>query len=220
MDGLLELRGVAIMGATNRPDIVDPALLRPGRFDRLVYIGEPAEADRKKIFEIHTRNMPIAGSIIEDFVRLTDELDETGFEHLFESIEVGQVFGLDLLREKRKTTEKGTGRDLRPGQRRRRIIELIAARSLRVADPTRERLLGTLAVKTEGYVGSDLETICREAGIFAMRDGAPAVESRHFEEALKKVHPTMNERLRNTYSKYQEFFKGGLPVKDQPPEYQ
>jgi transitional endoplasmic reticulum ATPase len=220
MDGLLELRGVAIMGATNRPDIVDPALLRPGRFDRLVYIGEPAEADRKKIFDIHTRYMPIAGSVIEEFVRVTEELDETGLEHLFESIEEGQVLELDLFREKRKTAEKGTGRDLRPGQRRRRIIDLIQSRSLRVPDSPREHILGTLAVKTEGYVGSDLEAVCREAGIFAMRDGMPMVETRHFEEALKKVHPTMNDRLRSTYSKYQEFFKGGLPVKDQPLEYQ
>jgi transitional endoplasmic reticulum ATPase len=220
MDGLLELRGVAIMGATNRPDIVDPALLRPGRFDRLVYIGEPAEADRKKILEIHSRYMPIAGSVIEDFVQVAGELDETGLEQLFESVGEGEVLEPDLLREKRKTTEKGTGRDLRPGQRRRRIVELIETRSLRVIDTPREHLLRTLAARTEGYVGSDLEAICREAGIFAMRDGVSSVEVRHFEEALKKVHPTMNDRLRSTYIKYQEYFKGGLPVKDQPPEYQ
>jgi ATP-dependent 26S proteasome regulatory subunit len=208
------------MGATNRPDIVDPALLRPGRFDRLVYIGEPTEADRIKILQIHTRFMPIAGSILEDFVRVTDELDETGLEHLFESIGEHERLELDRLIEGRKKAEKGTGRDLRPGQRRRRIIDLIQARSLQIADPTRERLLATLAAKTEGYVGSDLEAVCREAGIFAMRDGVTVVETRHFEEALKKVHPTMNDRLRSTYTKYQEFFKGGLPVKDQPPEYQ
>jgi transitional endoplasmic reticulum ATPase len=220
MDGLLELRGVAIMGATNRPDIVDSALLRPGRFDRLVFIGEPAEEDRKRILEIHTRYMPFSGSVIEDFVRISGELDETGLEHLFGTFEEGQELDPDLLKEKRKTTEKGTGKDLRPGQRRRRIIDLLQARNLRVQDREREHLLGSLATKTEGYVGSDLEAICREAGIFAMRDGMSAVEQRHFEEALKKVHPTMNDRLRSTYSKYQEYFKGGLPVKDQPPEYQ
>ncbi|MGA7628946.1 MAG: CDC48 family AAA ATPase, partial [Methanoregula sp.] len=48
MDGLEELKDVVVMGATNRPDIVDPALLRAGRFDRLVYIGEPTLADRVK----------------------------------------------------------------------------------------------------------------------------------------------------------------------------
>jgi transitional endoplasmic reticulum ATPase len=56
--------------------------------------------------------------------------------------------------------------------------------------------------------------------MFAMREGSPAVHERHFEEALKKVHPTMNDRLRTTYTRYQEYFKGGLPIKDQPPEYQ
>ena len=55
MDGLEELKDVVIMGATNRPDIVDPALLRAGRFDRLVYIGEPTLEDRRKIIGIHTQ---------------------------------------------------------------------------------------------------------------------------------------------------------------------
>ena len=54
MDGLEELKDVVIMGATNRPDIVDPALLRARPFDRLVYIGEPTLEDRRKIIGIHT----------------------------------------------------------------------------------------------------------------------------------------------------------------------
>ncbi len=66
MDGLEELKDVVVMGATNRPDIVDPALLRAGRFDRLVYIGEPTLEDRKKIFSIHTRFMPLEGSALEN----------------------------------------------------------------------------------------------------------------------------------------------------------
>ena len=68
MDGLVELKDVVVMGATNRPDIVDPALLRAGRFDRLVYIGEPALEDRKKIIGIHTRFMPLEGSALEEVV--------------------------------------------------------------------------------------------------------------------------------------------------------
>ncbi|MDD1675102.1 MAG: CDC48 family AAA ATPase [Methanomicrobiales archaeon] len=220
MDGLLELRGVAIMGATNRPDIVDPALLRPGRFDRLVYIGEPNDIDRRKILEIHTRFMPLSGSIIEDFVKETADLDETGLDHLFESIPEAGILDLDTLTEKKKTAEKGTGQELRKGRRRRWVIELIQIRRLQIQDRERDRLLALLASRTEGYVGSDLEAVCREAGMFAMREGLSVVELRHFDEALKKVHPTMNDRLRVTYSKYQEYFKGGLPVKDQPLEYQ
>src|SRR5512138_2286346 len=68
MDGLIELKDVVIMGATNRPEMVDPALLRAGRFDRLVYIGEPVLKDRKQIIGIHTRFMPLEGSEFEEIV--------------------------------------------------------------------------------------------------------------------------------------------------------
>ena len=59
MDGLENLEGVIIIGATNRPEIIDPALLRPGRFDRMLLVNEPDEEARKMILEIHTRNMPL-----------------------------------------------------------------------------------------------------------------------------------------------------------------
>ena len=63
MDGLEELQSVVVIGATNRPTLVDPALLRPGRFDELVYVGTPDKAGREMILGIHTRNMPIAGDV-------------------------------------------------------------------------------------------------------------------------------------------------------------
>lgn len=59
MDGLEELKDVVVIAATNRPDIVDPAIMRPGRFDRLVQIPAPDKETRKKIFEVHTRKVPI-----------------------------------------------------------------------------------------------------------------------------------------------------------------
>ncbi|MBI2931353.1 MAG: CDC48 family AAA ATPase [Planctomycetes bacterium] len=59
MDGLEELRGVVVLAATNRPDLVDPALLRPGRFDELVYVPIPDEAARLEIFRAHTRKMAL-----------------------------------------------------------------------------------------------------------------------------------------------------------------
>ena len=59
MDGLENLEGVIIIGATNRPEIIDPALLRPGRFDRMLLVNEPDEEARKMILDIHTRNMPL-----------------------------------------------------------------------------------------------------------------------------------------------------------------
>lgn len=60
MDGLEELRGVVVIAATNRPDIVDPALLRPGRFDKLLYIPLPDLDARKEILKIHLNKKPLA----------------------------------------------------------------------------------------------------------------------------------------------------------------
>jgi len=76
MDGLEELQSVVVIGATNRPTLVDPALLRPGRFDELVYVGTPDKAGREMILGIHTKNMPIAsdvdlGKIAADTERFT-----------------------------------------------------------------------------------------------------------------------------------------------------
>ncbi|RLF51190.1 MAG: AAA family ATPase [Thermoplasmata archaeon] len=63
LDGLEELRDVTVIAATNRPDIIDPALLRPGRFDRLIYIPPPDKEARKEIFKIHTRKKPLAKNV-------------------------------------------------------------------------------------------------------------------------------------------------------------
>ena len=63
MDGLSALHDVVVIAATNRPDIIDPALLRPGRFDKSIYIGTPDRESRKKIFEIHTKDKPLADDV-------------------------------------------------------------------------------------------------------------------------------------------------------------
>jgi len=63
MDGLQTLKGVVVIGATNRPDILDPALLRPGRFDRLLYVPPPDLEARYQIFKIHTREMPLDDTV-------------------------------------------------------------------------------------------------------------------------------------------------------------
>ncbi|MBN1681998.1 CDC48 family AAA ATPase [Candidatus Bathyarchaeota archaeon] len=66
LDGLEELKDVTVMGATNRPELVDPALLRPGRFDRILYIPPPDLDARKAILRIHTKNMPLAEEVSLD----------------------------------------------------------------------------------------------------------------------------------------------------------
>jgi transitional endoplasmic reticulum ATPase len=63
LDGIEEMKGVLVLGATNRPDMLDVAVLRPGRFDEVVEILMPDEKDRKMIFEIHLRNKPLAEKI-------------------------------------------------------------------------------------------------------------------------------------------------------------
>jgi len=73
IDGLEELHNVLIIGATNRLDIVDEALLRPGRFDRIIEVPNPDEKGRLHIFEIHTKNKPLASDVkISEIVKLTD----------------------------------------------------------------------------------------------------------------------------------------------------
>ncbi len=72
MDGVESLRNVMIMGATNRPDMIDPALLRPGRFDRLIMIGKPDLETRLHVLEIHTRNMPLLNIDLMDIAEVTD----------------------------------------------------------------------------------------------------------------------------------------------------
>jgi len=74
MDGLEELRAVVVIGATNRPDIIDPALLRPGRFDELILVPVPDEGARREIFRVHIKNMALAEDVdIEKLVSLTDQ---------------------------------------------------------------------------------------------------------------------------------------------------
>ncbi len=219
MDGMEELKDVVVMGATNRPDIVDPALLRAGRFDRLVYIGEPGTEDRKKIIGIHTRFMPVEGSALDEIVALTNGFNEDALGELVEKLGKEKTVAVDDVKAALAPVKDGsTG--LPAGVRRRRLLEMLAEKKLSLADPAREKLAGDLAGMTEGFVGSDLESLCREAGMLALRESAATVSMKYFTEAQKKVHPTMNENLRQYYGKIQQHFKGGLPKQAQPPEYQ
>ncbi len=73
LDGLEELRDVTVIAASNRPDIIDPALLRPGRFDRLIYVPPPDKEARKEIFKIHTKKKPLAKDV--DLDKLAEETE-------------------------------------------------------------------------------------------------------------------------------------------------
>jgi len=219
MDGLVELKDVVVMGATNRPDIVDPALLRAGRFDRLVYIGEPTLEDRKKIIGIHTRFMPLEGSALEEIVGLCGKYSEDKLNEMVDKLGKDKAVTSDEMKAV-ITPAADDAVGIPAGTRRRRLIELMQEKQLTFSDPARDALAAMLAGITEGFVGSDLESLCREAGMLALRDSQTIISTKYFEEAQKKVHPTMNENLRNYYSKIQQHFKGGLPKQVQPLEYQ
>ena len=72
MDGVEGLKNVTVMGATNRPDMVDPALLRPGRFDRLILVGKPDADSRLGILKVHTRRMPLGDVDLAAIAAMTD----------------------------------------------------------------------------------------------------------------------------------------------------
>ena len=83
MDGLEELNNVVLIGATNRPNLIDPALLRPGRFDELIYVGTPDTAGRRRILAIHTKDMPLAKDVdLESLARRAENFTGADLEDL------------------------------------------------------------------------------------------------------------------------------------------
>ncbi|WP_295564172.1 CDC48 family AAA ATPase [uncultured Sphingomonas sp.] len=99
MDGLEELQSVVVIGATNRPNLIDPALLRPGRFDELVYVGVPNQEGRRRILGIQTQKMPLADDVDLDAVaRQTDRFTGADLE------DVVRRAGLVALRRSLQST--------------------------------------------------------------------------------------------------------------------
>ncbi len=146
LDGVEELHDVVVIAATNRPDMVDPALLRPGRFDRIILTPVPDKATRKKILEVHTKGMPL------------------------------KSVNLDILAE-----------------------------------------------ETKGYVGADIEAICREAAILALRKDMKAKEitMTDFKEALKEVRPSVTKDIEKAYEALKDQLKAATAkqMKEESPSY-
>ena len=92
IDGLEDLKGVVIIGATNRPDIIDEALLRPGRFDRLLEIPIPDNNTRKQILQIHLKQKQLASDVdIDKLVALTDSFTGAEIESLVNASAIAAV---------------------------------------------------------------------------------------------------------------------------------
>lgn len=128
IDGIESLQNVLVIAATNRPDMLDPAVLRPGRFDRMIYVPSPDLDSLREIFKIHTHTMPLSRDV---------DLDE-------------------------------------------------------------------LSRKAQGYSGADVEAICREAAIDALRTDMDSTEVtlRDFNKALERVAPSITAEDDAWYQKF------------------
>ncbi|PSQ00550.1 AAA family ATPase [Halobacteriales archaeon QS_4_70_19] len=153
LDGLEELEDVVVVATTNRPDLIDSALLRPGRLDRHVHVPVPDEGARRAIFGVHTEHKPLA-----------DDVD-----------------------------------------------------------------LDDLARRTEGYVGADIEAVCREASMAATREfinsvspeetdtsvGNVRVTMDHFEQALDEVGASVDDETRERYEEIEKRFSKGQAAEEE-----
>jgi len=136
MDGLVPLNNVVVLAATNRPDIVDPALMRPGRFDRIIYVPPPDKDSRKQIFQVHLRKVPLANDV--DIDRLADLTEgytgadiaavvrEAVFAKLREKLEPGPVewrhFQQALKKVKPSLTREDVARYEQMGDRLKKLV--------------------------------------------------------------------------------------------------
>jgi len=133
MDGVESLDGVIVVAATNRPEMIDPALLRSGRFERVLHVPPPDKGARDVIMQIHAKDMPLSSFSMKD-------------------------------------------------------------------------ILGGM----EGFTGADIEAVCREAALIAMRAGKKKVTKGHFEDAITRVRPTVTPEMLEYYSKMEERLTSGL----------
>ena len=120
MDGLEELQNVVVIGATNRPTLIDPALLRPGRFDELIYVGVPDAAGRRRILAIHTADMPLADDVdLETLAQRTERFTGADLEDLVRRAGLTALRrGLDTGQRHHGRFRDGAGRDPRFGDAR------------------------------------------------------------------------------------------------------
>ncbi|WP_297458098.1 CDC48 family AAA ATPase [Thermococcus sp.] len=153
MDGLKNRGKVIVIGATNRPDAIDPALRRPGRFDREIEVGVPDKQGRKEILQIHTRGMPLEPDYEKETVlRVLDELAGRG------SLDTKKI---KRLRERvAKAKNGGEVKEVLKGEG-----DIYAEVRLRLIDS----MLDEIAERTHGFVGADLAALAREAAMVVLR---------------------------------------------------
>jgi transitional endoplasmic reticulum ATPase len=193
MNGLQELNDVVVLAATNRPDILDTSLLRPGRFDRIVHVTVPDEAARFEIFKVHTKNMPLNVSA-EEVKKFESEIKDKKLKTniAFKMAADEPVHPEEAETSKKKSKLKTPKKDL-------------SFKDL----SQRDKLLYHLARETENYVGADIEAVAREAAIMALREDmeAKAICLKHFQAAMKKVNPSVTKEIQKNYEEIGEHFR-------------
>lgn len=135
LDGLEALEGVVVIAATNRPDIIDPAVLRPGRLDRHVHVPVPDKETRKKIFEVHTRDLPLKEDInleklankTENFVGsdIQSACREAGMNALRKDIETEKVTKEDIMEAIEEANPSATNKEIEEFERRTERMESV-----------------------------------------------------------------------------------------------
>ena len=147
LDGLELLKDVIVIAATNIPDIIDPALLRAGRFDRFVYAGIPTRDERREIFDVHTKNMPLAPDAdLEYFVDQTEGYVGSGIENLcWEAAmrAMREATGDEIVKVNRKHFESAL-KETKP---------LITESVSQFNKIMRDKFKGTMPAKQNSYIG-------------------------------------------------------------------
>ncbi|PVU77923.1 AAA family ATPase, partial [Sulfolobus islandicus] len=166
MDGIEKLENVVVIAATNRPDILAPALLRPGRFEKLIYVPPPDKRARIEILKVHTRN-----------------------------IVLGEDISLEDVAEK---TEGYTGADL---------AALVREATMRAI---RESMKICIEKTNESCKSTDTE--CKDKTMKeCMKVNGVKVSLRHFEEAMRKVKPSVTQDMLQFYQNWVEKARQQLP---------
>ncbi len=184
MDGLEERGQVIVIGATNRIDAVDPALRRPGRFDREIEIGVPDREGRFEIFQIHTRNMPLEPKYSRSFVL-------EAIERLMKNSEDEEALkNLEFLAEEVRNMENEE--DIKMAASNLLSQEVLEELENEIV----KAMLRNLADQTHGFVGADIEALCKEAAMKALRRYLPKIDlnSDHIPvELLESIKVTWND---------------------------
>jgi len=188
MDGLKKRGKVIVIAATNRPDAIDPALRRPGRFDREIEVGVPDKQGRKEILQIHTRGMP-----------LEPDYDKPSVLKILKGLLKEERFDKEKLEEILKKVEKA-----RDEEEIKEIIKNDGEIYREVKTKLIDKMLDELAEKTHGFVGADLAALAREAAMVVLRR---LIQEGKINPEEEKIAPEVLQELKVTKEDFYEALK-------------